>query len=446
MEKEIQILVGMCLAKKQTFNPNDFAIYLNLKYTEGVYPYIRMLVDKKLIKRLDRGEYTLNKENQKVQDMLFITEIVGNKSEILFTKHARIILEKFSTKPMINKSKLPEKSLRLIKDIAYNTKIIYPTGDSYFIASWEEPTRKLLNFFDIKIKFDEEEFKHEVVKHFAAIPNTKTPVDSAQQLQLKRQNLEQYMSNRDYILDKLKEVDFDFLSIIGIITTNKGKEFRDNPFAITSKIADWKMKYIYNTDRIEGNPLTMQEVRTILTTGGLNVEKNKKAVLETINSRTALDNIFNTTNELTIEFIKNMHLATQFGLDQDAGKYKTSENCITDDSGNLMDTTTPVEFVEKRMNALLDWYNEYKRKLHPFALATIVHNQFVYIHPFNDGNGRVARLLFNFILIKNGFFPIIFYNDEKEKYYACIRSGKDGSIKQFLVFCNELYRTQLDEF
>ena len=234
--------------------------------------------------------------------------------------------------------------------------------------------------------------------------------------------------------------------IIKAITLKKRKEFSENPFAITSKIADWKMKYVYNTDRIEGNPLTMQEVTTIITTGGLNVEKNKKAVLETINSRTALDNIFNTTNELTTEFIKNIHLATQFGLDQDAGKYKTGENCIIDDSSILMDTTTPAQFVEKRMNSLIDWYNKKKKNLHPFALASIVHNQFVYIHPFNDGNGRVARLLFNFILIKNGFFPIIFYNDEKEKYYACIRSGKDGTIKQFLAFCNDLYRTQLNEF
>ena len=80
------------------------------------------------------------------------------------------------------------------------------------------------------------------------------------------------------------------------------------------------------------------------------------------------------------------------------------------------------------------------------VLATVVHNQFVYIHPFNDGNGRVARLLFNFILIKKGFFPIIFYNDEKQKYYSYLRSAKSGDIKQFVSYVLELYRTQLEEF
>ena len=446
MERQIRILIGMCLAEKQTFTPSDLAIFLNLKYTEGTYPYIKSLLSTNLLQRVDRGEYALNRENPKIQDMLFITGIAGDKAAILFTEHSKKILEKFSARPIISKDKLPKKSLQLIKDIAYNTKVIYRVGDRYFIASWEETTKKLLNFFDIEIKFDEEAFKHDTIKHFSTIPNTKTPIDSAQQITLKRANLELYMSNRDYILDKLKELNFDFLPIIEVITSDKKKQFRDNPFAITSKIADWKMRYVYNTDRIEGNPLTMQDVKTIITTGGLNVEKNKKAVLETVNSRTALDNIFDTTHELTLDFIKNIHLATQLGLDPDAGKYKTSENCITDDAGHVMDNTTPVEFVEKRMGSLINWYNENKKKLHPFVLATIIHNQFVYIHPFNDGNGRVARLLFNFVLIKNGFFPIIFYNDEKEKYYAWIRSGKDGTIKQFLSFCYDLYRTQLSEF
>jgi Fic family protein len=190
----------------------------------------------------------------------------------------------------------------------------------------------------------------------------------------------------------------------------------------------------------------MQDVKTILTVGSISVEQDKKAVLETVNSRTALDNIFDVTNELTIDFIKRLHLATQIGIDEKAGEYKQKENCITDTSGTLIDTTTPVEFVEKRMESLVNWYNQNKNKLHPFVLATIFHNQFVYIHPFNDGNGRVSRLLFNFILIKNGFFPIIIYNDEKHKYYNYIRSSKRGDIKEFVSYCLDLYRSQVDEF
>ena len=95
MGKETKLLIGMCLADKETFHANDFAIFLNLKYTEGIYPYLKTLLAKNFIKKTERGEYILNEENQKVQDMLFITEITGDKAETLFTKHAKMVLEKF---------------------------------------------------------------------------------------------------------------------------------------------------------------------------------------------------------------------------------------------------------------------------------------------------------------------------------------------------------------
>lgn len=449
MEKEIKVLIGMCLSDKDdSHSAMELATLLNLKYVEGVYPYLRKLLAKNMIERTEDKEYALNKQNHKVQDVLFITEIIGKKAEILFTRHAKKVLEKFSGDPVVERTKLPRKSLDLIKDIANNTKIIHPIegGKQYFINAWEETTKKLLDFFDIKIKFDEEELKFAIKKYYSSMSNTKTPIDVARQNELKMLNVDAYLHDRDFILNRLKEHDFDFLAASKTMTDAKMKAYSSNPFTITTRITDWKMCYIYNTDRIEGNPLTMQDVRAILTTGATQIQNDKKSVLETTNSRTALDNIFNTDNEFDEEFIKKLHLATQYGIDDEAGEYKRRENCITDNSGGLLDNTTPADFVQVRMAYLVKWYREKRNALHPFVLASIVHNQFVYIHPFNDGNGRVARLLFNFILIKNGFVPIIFYNDEKEKYYACIRSGKDGTIKQFVTFCFRLYRTQLDEF
>jgi len=446
MEKEIKILIGMSLGKKNYYGPDDLSTILNLKYTEGIYPYLRKLQSKNFIIKINHGEYTLNMDNPKVQDIIFLSNIVGKKAEILFTKHTKIVLEKFSNNPIIEKRKLPQKSLKLIKDIANNTKIIHPLEDRYFIACWEETTKKILNFFDITIKFDEDDFKHSVTKYYSSIPNTSTPVDDENQKKLRSENMQAYLSNKDYILDKLKNIEFSSLVVLKLFTENKKKEFVDNPFNITAKINDWKMKYIYNTDRIEGNPLTMQEVKTILTYGGLSAENDKKAVLETINSRTALDNIFDTHNELTLEFIKKIHIATQFNIDPEAGQYKKKENCVTDNEGYILDTTTPAEFVESRIDMLIKWYHENKGRLNPLVLASIFHNQFVYIHPFNDGNGRVARLIFNFILIKNGFFPIIFYNDDKQKYYSLLRHSKTGDIKPFVNYCLELYRSQLEDF
>ncbi len=446
MEKEIKILINMCLNEKDSFTPTELSTFLNLKFVEGIYPYLKKLISKNYIEKSPKkGEYNLNSNNLKVQDIIFITKIIGKKAEILFTHHAQKVLEKFSAEPIIKKTKLPQNSLKLIKNIASNTKIIHPYNNDYFISCWEETTQRLLHFFDISLKFDEEEFKHAIKKFYSNMPNTNIPSNNESQKELKLKNIQAFLENKDFILDKIKNIDFPFLIITKKLTENKLKEF-NNPFDITTKINEWKLRYIYNTDRIEGNPLTMQEVKTIITLGGASPELDKKAVLETINSRTALDNIFNTSNELTIDFIKKMHLAIQYGIDKDAGQYKKLENCIVGSNNILIDTTTPAEFTEQRMNNLIKWYDENKDKLNPLVLAAVFHNQFVFIHPFNDGNGRLARLIFNFILIKNGFFPIIFYSDEKETYYNKLRTTKSGYFHTFIIYCFELYRSQLDEF
>ena len=95
---------------------------------------------------------------------------------------------------------------------------------------------------------------------------------------------------------------------------------------------------------------------------------------------------------------------------------------------------------------LLRWYVEYEKRLHPIVLASVFHNQFVYIHPFSDGNGRVSRLLLNFILIKHAFFPVIINNDEKHKYYSALRQTKEGDMKPFVMYLSDAYRTQLELF
>ena len=141
-----------------------------------------------------------------------------------------------------------------------------------------------------------------------------------------------------------------------------------------------------------------------------------------------------------------MNFATQQGIGEFAGQYKMEDNCITDEDKNLIDNTTPPRFVEERMDSLVEWYNKNKTSFHPLVLAIIVHNQFVYVHPFDDGNGRVARLLFDFILIKHGYFPIIFFNEQKTKYYNHIRSSRLGDIRYFVFYCLDLYREQLEVF
>lgn len=449
MNKEIEMLVEMCILNKESYSPEELATFIGLKYKEGVYPYIKKLITQKMIQKSNRGEYELNKNNSHVLDVLFITKLFPNEAKLLFTIHTKKILQKFSIKPTLKTNELPYHNLKHIESIAKKTRIIYSVPEGkykvYFIRSWEEPTKRLLNFFNISLQFDEEDFKNQMIKHFSAFTGKQNHLNDDKKEELAESNMKYYLEGKDLVLNKLRNASIPSLSVTNIITQEKMKRI-ENLFIIESKINDWKIRYVYNTDKIEGNPLTLQDVMTILTLGDYSVKKDKKAVLETVNSRTALNNIFDLNNELNEDFIKKLHLATQQGIDSSAGRYKKEENCIVDDSGSLVDNTTPARFVKERMDYLISWYNENKKKIHPFIIASVLHNQLVYIHPFEDGNGRVARLVFNFILIKNGFFPIIFYNDQKQKYYSLLRGAKSGDFSQFIHFCMELYREQLENF
>jgi Fic family protein len=449
VNKEIKLLIKICGSNKFEFSVDELASFLNLKFIEGIYPYIRKLQGQGLITKQDKGIYSVNIDSEKVKTILFLQDIYNKYTEDILSIHTKKILEKFSKNPILKSTGLPYHNLKHVKDIAKKTKLIHITKegntDIYFIRSWEEPVRKVLSFFEIKLDFDEEEYKHYIIKAYSAFTGNQTHLKTEKEIELAKLNMQYYLEKKDFILDKLKNTEHPELKVIDIITENKLKGFR-NPFEITKKINDWKIKYVYNTDKIEGNALTFEEVKTALTIGTEGIRREKKDILETINSQTALSSIFDTTNELDIEFIKKLHKIVQQGIDPIAGEFKKNDNCIVDDAGTLIDTTTPAKFTEERMQELFEWYSKNKDKYHPIALASIIHNQFLYVHPFDDGNGRVARLIFNFVVIKKGYFPIIFFNDEKQRYYSSLRQAKDGDMKQFIMYCAEIYRIQQEYF
>lgn len=449
MNKEIQLLIRICKANKLEFSADELAVLLNLKFREGVYPYVKKLEEQGYLAKESRGLFKLNDHNEKVKIIKFLLNLFGNNAEILFTIHTKRILERFSTTPLLKASQLPQHNLKKIKDIARKTKIIHVTqegnSDIYFIRTWEDPVKKLLGFFNITLQFDEDQFKNHIIKHYSAVTGKQAHLADEKQQELAQLNMQYYIEGKDFILNKLKNIELAETAILDILTNEKLKRFT-NPFEITKKINEWKIKYVYNTDKIEGNALTFEEVTTGLTKGWEGIKKEKKDILETENSKKAIENIFDTTQELTLEFIKFLHLITQQGIDLNAGNYKLEENCIIDANGTLLDNTTPAKFVEERLKDLIKWYSENEKKLHPVVLATIFHNQFVYIHPFEDGNGRVSRLLLNFILIKHAYFPVIIYNDEKHKYYNTLRNSKEGDLKPTVIFLSDIYRTQLELF
>ncbi len=187
--------------------------------------------------------------------------------------------------------------------------------------------------------------------------------------------------------------------------------------------------FIYNTNAIEGSKISREEVNLILDTGQAVKGHSLREIYEVGNMLEAIKFVESHKEDLSEAFIKNIHAIVQKNIDMETlGVYKRVPNYI----GNHL-PTHPI-FVGQKMRNMLAWYHKNKNKFSPFELACIMHLKFVFIHPFTDGNGRTARLVHNFILMKNGFSSIIFSNSNKLSYYTAINLAHENKVKPFIEY------------
>ena len=128
--------------------------------------------------------------------------------------------------------------------------------------------------------------------------------------------------------------------------------------------------------------------------------------------------------------IKNIHgLVTKGIEDIDSGKYRDTQVQIV--GANFI--PIPPYLVKEKMEELISWHKESEQ--HPIEKSSILHGEFVKIHPFKDGNGRTARLLLNFELMRNSYPPIIINKEERENYYRTLDTGSvTGNWEEFINF------------
>jgi Fic family protein len=117
------------------------------------------------------------------------------------------------------------------------------------------------------------------------------------------------------------------------------------------------------------------------------------------------------------------------------GDYKTQPNSVITATGELFEYTAPID-VPARMQALVAWLAEAleRRSLHLVEIAAKLHYDFVLVHPFDDGNGRVARMLVNYLLLQEGYPPLIVPTNEKNTYLASLRLADAGDLSPLADF------------
>lgn len=191
--------------------------------------------------------------------------------------------------------------------------------------------------------------------------------------------------------------------------------------------------FTHDSTGIEGNTLTLSETSHLLFEGIVPSEKSLREINEVLNHKKALDYILSYKGDISKDFILELHYLVVLNtlredLKSQIGKYRRVQVFI---GGSIPPSA---EEVPKKMESLLKWYSKNKGKLHPLILATYFHTEFERIHPFVDGNGRVGRLLMNFILHKNKLPMINIPKTKRFKYYEALRQAHKSNFRPFVKF------------
>jgi Fic family protein len=234
----------------------------------------------------------------------------------------------------------------------------------------------------------------------------------------------------------LNEEDDKFLAKIKRDFSKEPKENYENRYEAFCSL------FTYNSTGIEGNTLTLSETSYLLFEGVVPKEKPLREINEVINHKKAFDYILEYKKDINKDFILELHKLVvvnniRIDLISQIGKYRTVQVYI----GNSIPPKP--QDVSNEMARLLKWYSTNKKKLHPLVLASYFHTEFERIHPFVDGNGRVGRLLMNFILHKHNFPMINIPKKKKFRYYQILQEmHQTGNLQPFVKYLISLLKKE----
>lgn len=210
-----------------------------------------------------------------------------------------------------------------------------------------------------------------------------------------------------------------------------------------------ELEYTFESNKIEGNTLTLRETDLVVNEGLTVSGKSMREHLEAINHQEAIGYIkklleFNFSfNERELLSIHNLILRGI--IPEDAGKYRKVQVMI---KGSSHRPPQPY-LVAKAMEDYFVWYLENKNKLHPIILAAEMHERLVTIHPFIDGNGRTSRLIMNLILLQNGYVIANIKGDYNTRmnYYKALEIAQTSNNKEdFLLFIAQTEKESLERY
>lgn len=229
-------------------------------------------------------------------------------------------------------------------------------------------------------------------------------------------------------------------------------------------MSKFRLDWNYHSNKIEGNSLTYGETKALILFGITAQGKPLKDHFEITGHNEAIkwvEDLVHQNVPITEYFIRQLHqlvLKESYEVEAETptgertkkriqvGSYKTTPNHVLTKTGEIFRFATPEETPSK-MHDLIEWFRKKQTdtSLNPIVLAAEFHYKFIRIHPFDDGNGRIARILMNLILMQNGFPPVIIKTEDKASYFSVLQMADAGILEPFFEYIakNTVYSLEI---
>ena len=219
---------------------------------------------------------------------------------------------------------------------------------------------------------------------------------------------------------------------------DKLQAIRPLPAEALNKIkASFEMEYTYESNRIEGNTLTLQETALVVSEGVTIGGKSMVEHLEAINHAQAIEfikDIARSDIEINERTIKEIHGIILHGINRkQAGRYRDVPVMIV---GSKHTPPQPYLIMPQMEQFMIDYKTMQNQNEHPVLIAAFLHDELVKIHPFIDGNGRTSRLLMNLYLISKGYTITTLKgdNEAKQAYYTALEQSHTENNRELFYF------------
>ena len=426
-------ILKLLLNTPSGLTPSEIASKLGIALP-NCYTYLEQLEHENLIVRKD-GKAYFDKSESKAELLLEIQSMAPDELDGLISPDFKEFLKRLAQNKKTTRAKLRKSDEYKLKKVALPKRIVLKISKkpaAYCLKLNEALVKTLLTYHGVRPNFSEADFNKvigELGVKFSYVEKTAVASDP----QVIKLCDEFYAKDGDLLISKLKNFKPDerisaLLDASGRVNTEYSLYLRSLDGIVRDSVKQqWEQRYIYNTNRIEGNTMSEDQVGELLKEGKTPASASPREIFETTNLRRAIRFLdTKREEEPTLDLMREVHFLVQSEIKNDAGSFKAVYNYVRPNW-----PTTPPKHVKQRLEQLIRWYKENKGKMHPLLLASIFHMQFEIVHPFSDGNGRAGRLILNHILKQTGYMPVTIPVKTKDEYY---RGIQNQSPQQFLLY------------